>query len=463
MLDQDSKRVCSQCLRNDEELYRIIVNDTDSHLSCDYCQSDEPTLSMMVLGNKSDWLIENYYSPAYYDDSTEEIDGIPLYSVLEEEVTSNVGVIEDLIEILKDCWFEWGTHDHKYGEDPHFNPAITISGKLSKKWSLMEKKLRQSNRFFNQEAFETFEEVFGYLFDNHPSAFITLPAETSFYRGRIFKSEDEIADALRMPEARLGPPPSDVAPSGRMNARGISVFYGATSQVNAISEVRPPVGSFVVVSEFNLLRSVRLLDLTTLSRLGVNGISKFNPEYLHRYERSSFIKTLSRKLVMPVVPELAESNYLLTQAIADYLSITPRYELDGIMFSSAQMPFEKKEEKANNVILFHKSSSVLNADRRRLEAVVEMYQDDERGESFEPEITTSTNDFRKEFVVLSRMKPKRDVLALNLDGIVIHEVTGVVFKTAPTPVTHYQRKADAHPSDISHAKSDCTTDPENEF
>lgn len=437
MLNMDSKRVCIQCLRDDEILSSIIAKDNDSLRPCDYCDSDKPTLSMKVLGDKTDWLIEIYYSPEYYDELKDEIDGDPLDYILDEEITSNAEVIEDLAENLKNRWFEWDTHEHIYGEDPHFSPSITTTDKLSQKWSLMEKTLRESNRFFNQEAFDTFEEVFGYLFENHPSAFITLPAETSLFRGRIFKSEDEIADALRKPEARLGPPPSDIAPSGRMNARGISVFYGATSQVNAISEVRPPVGSFVVVSEFNLLRPVRLLDLTSLSRLGVNGISKFSPEYLHRYERSSFIKTLSRKLVMPVVPELAESNYLLTQAIADYLSITPRYALDGIMFASAQIPSNKSEEKANNVILFHKSSSVLNAERRTNEAEVEIFKVDESGEFFEPEISTSSNDFNNNSVVPSSMKPRRDVLALNLDRIVIHEVKGVVFDTVGTPVVHY--------------------------
>jgi hypothetical protein len=39
---------------------------------------------------------------------------------------------------------------------------------------------------------------------------------------------------------------------------------------------------------------------------------------------------------MPVVPELEETNYLLTQAIADYLSTFEHCELDGILFASAQ-------------------------------------------------------------------------------------------------------------------------------
>ncbi|EBQ1470856.1 RES domain-containing protein, partial [Salmonella enterica] len=453
MVEEDTKRVCSHCLRNDPVLIRIIANDQNSTKQCDYCSNKDQTMSMSALGNTVDWLIEQYYSLGEVDDEYGDPEGSPLLDILEKEVSSNIGVIEDLSKILADCWYEWGTQEHKYGEDPHFISAITIPHKLSNKWALMEKKLRESNRFFNHDALETFDEVFGYLFDNHPSAFIDFTPNTPIYRGRIFKSEDDIEFALQMPESRLGPPPSDLAPYGRMNAKGISVFYGATSKTNAVSEVRPPVGSFVVVSEFRVLRPVRLLDLTVLGRVTVNGVSRFDPEYLVRYERSRFIATLSRKLVMPVVPELAESNYLLTQAIADYLSITEKYSLDGIKFSSAQMPSGQGEENACNVILFHKSSVVKNAKLRRLEVQVSMYREDDDYAEFDPQMITTNRDFRRQFTVLSRNKPQQDVLELKLGSIEIHEIRGVKYTSLVTPVGHKEISLSAAEADISHAKS----------
>lgn len=459
MLEEDAKRVCSHCLRNDSVFIRMIANDQNSNKQCDYCCNEDRTMSMHALGNKVDWLIEQYYTPGEVDDKYGDREGSPLLDILETEVSSNIDVIEDLSKILSDCWFEWGTQEHKYGEDPHFIPAITISYRLSNKWDLMEKRLRESNRFFNHDALETFDEVFGYIFDNHPSAFTYFTPDTPLYRGRIFKSEDDIESALHMPESSLGPPPSDLAPYGRMNAKGISVFYGATSKTNAVSEVRPPVGSFVVVSEFRVLRPVRLLDLTVLARVAVvNGVSRFDPEYLIRYERSRFIATLSRKLVMPVVPELAESNYLLTQAIADYLSITDKYSLDGIKFSSAQMPFGQGEENACNVILFHKSSAVKNAKLRRLEAQVSMYKEDDDYVEFEPQMTTTNHDFRREFTILSRNKPQQDVLELKLDSIEIHEIRGVKYTSLVTPVGHKEISLSAAEAEISHAKSGYSDD-----
>lgn len=60
-------------------------------------------------------------------------------------------------------------------------------------------------------------------------------------RARVFQSEDKLEMAMCRPDLQLGSPPALVAAAGRMNARGISVFYGANDPKAAIAEVRPPV------------------------------------------------------------------------------------------------------------------------------------------------------------------------------------------------------------------------------
>ncbi|MDI7015479.1 RES domain-containing protein, partial [Klebsiella pneumoniae] len=113
-----------------------------------------------------------------------------------------------------------------YSTKPHLRKPV-------QKMEFNGRKLRESNRFFNMDAMATFEEVFTYLHENHPSAFIDFEPNKPIFRGRIFQSEDALEIALRMPESSFGPPPPELTPSGRMNARGISVFYGATSRKNA--------------------------------------------------------------------------------------------------------------------------------------------------------------------------------------------------------------------------------------
>ena len=91
------------------------------------------------------------------------------------------------------------------------------------------------------------------------------------YRARVFQSLDNLGGALIEPDRHLGSPPSRLANAGRMNARGISVFYGSKTPEVALAEVRPPVGAQVAVARFDIIRLIRLLDLTAFDGVILKG------------------------------------------------------------------------------------------------------------------------------------------------------------------------------------------------
>jgi hypothetical protein len=137
-----------------------------------------------------------------------------------------------------------------------------------------------------------------------------------------------------------------------MNARGISVFYGANDPGVALAEVRPPVGSWVAVARFEIVRPLRLLDLTALSQVIVEG-SIFDPSYGDLLERAMFLRNLSTRIVMPVMPDDEQFKYLATQAIADFSATENNPLLDGIIYRSVQV-----SGNALNIVLFHKAAWV---------------------------------------------------------------------------------------------------------
>ena len=110
-----------------------------------------------------------------------------------------------------------------------------------------------------------------------------------------------------------------MAGAGRMNARGIPVFYGATHPEAALAEVRPPVGSKVVIAQFDISRPLRLLDVASLQSLFVGG-SLFDPMYLASKQKAAFLEWLSESITMPVVPDDEALKYIPTQVIAEYLA-----------------------------------------------------------------------------------------------------------------------------------------------
>jgi len=136
-----------------------------------------------------------------------------------------------------------------------------------------------------------------------------------------------------------------------MNARGISVFYGATDAGVAIAEVRPPVGSKAAVARFVIIRPLRLLDLTALEKVHDRG-SIFDPSLKNRLERAAFLQSLGLRITRPVMPDDEAFDYLATQAIADFLATENEPRLDGIIFQSAQ------SKEGRNVVLFHKAARI---------------------------------------------------------------------------------------------------------
>jgi hypothetical protein len=55
-------------------------------------------------------------------------------------------------------------------------------------------------------------------------------------------------------------PRKAVGREGRVNPKGISCFYGATTRETAMAEVRPWMGSLISVGRFKVLRDARMVD-----------------------------------------------------------------------------------------------------------------------------------------------------------------------------------------------------------
>jgi hypothetical protein len=230
-----------------------------------------------------------------------------------------------------------------------------------------ESSLKTKARFFSRTAATYLASIFDgidslHTCDGRPLVVDAGP-ETDFhalYRARAFQTDEKLKDALSKPDQKLGSPPALLAAAGRMNAHGISVFYGANDPKAAIAEVRPPVGSRVAVAQFHIIRKLRLLDLTALNDVRVVG-SIFDVGLAPRLERAQFLRSLSKRITRPVMPDDEPFDYLATQAIADFLATEPSVPVDGIMFPSVQVAGH-----VLNVVLFHKSARDVRHDLPRL-------------------------------------------------------------------------------------------------
>jgi len=440
------KRICAACV-SDEYLKAEIAKSSTVDQECDYCESVGPTIDMCSLADRCDTVIENFYEASSLSDAViiygRTPEGEELAGVLDQIVAPQQEVVADLVELLTDMWFDFDSQEHRYGEEPWFVEKTRFSEPLSDAWNKMERSLKHEARYINPEAARMLENVFGAVHDDRTREGKVVVVELgagceidTLYRARVFQTLKAMETALGHPERHIGPPPSGVGAAGRMNAKGVSVFYGATKKDVAISEVRPPVGCHVVVGAFKMIRTLRLLDLHQLASITLKPTSSpFDPATVKEASRRDFLETLTEKMVMPVMPELAEQDYLITQVIADFLSTHPKLELDGILFPSAQKTVTSQDTSGHNVILFNKASTVLNAEAHfggGTSVYLLEYDEDSPKGRLEPEMWTKESPKEEESHNMP-MWPEPDTIkpALNLDrnSIEICEVEGVAYRT----------------------------------
>lgn len=373
-LDEIKRRkLCAACVG--EPFLSAEIKGSGEPGRCSYCGQHGQVMILGEVADRIDTAFEQHYrrtstEPSALDyammkdgDFDWSREGEPATYAISEATMIDDELAEDIRLILEDSNDDIERarmgEEGPYDQGAHYAEREPDDAEYREEWRNFEEHLKSEARFFSREAEATLDNIFEDLADHRSPEGKPVVVEagpdtlvTGLYRARVFQTHDELVAALERPEMRIGPPPARVARAGRMNAHGISVFYGATNPDVAIGEVRPPVGSQVVVARFAVLREIRLLDLKALRSLYIEG-SIFDPAYIRRLERAMFLGRLSELMTRPVMPGDEPLEYLITQAIAEYLAARSDPELDGILYPSVQ-----GNPEGANIVLFRKASRV---------------------------------------------------------------------------------------------------------
>jgi hypothetical protein len=374
----DELWICDQCV--EEPFLSNEIATTGEIEVCSYCGSEAKcwTIEQMAdrveqafsehhvrtLNGPDDWqqsLLRDRES-----DYDWERNGEPVHDAIECAARIPDEAVADVLEVLGERHSDFDTaamgDECEFDADSYYEQKDSSDATWQYEWRLFEITLKTEARYFSRAATDHLAAVFGRIdqlgtLDGKPVVVDAGPGKSiaMLFRARVFQSEEPLKEALCRPDRHLGTPPARAAAAGRMNARGISAFYGATSPAVALAEVRPPVGSQVALATFRIIRPLRLLDLSALENASDGG-SVFDPTLLQRLERVSFLQSLGRKMTRPVMPDDQEFDYLSTQAVADFLATENDPTLDGILFNSTQ------SEEGDNIVLFHKASRVKSMD-----------------------------------------------------------------------------------------------------
>ncbi len=370
-----AKRLCHTCVG--EAYLSCEIAREGKRAKCSYCSKTRRCFSVGDVAERVQVAFEQHYTrtsdqptPWQYAlmrdrESSYEWwrDGEPVTDAIANAAEIPREAAEDIQQILEaehddfDCTAMG--EETEFSSGSHYEEKGSSDRVLQEEWQNFESSLKTEARFFSLTAARHLASIFDGIDDlrtrNDQPLVVDAGPGTNFhsvYRARVFQSEGRLVEALRRPDIHLGSPPAAVAAAGRMNARGISVFYGANDPKVAIAEVRPPVGSQVAVARFEIIRPLRILDLMALTAVKVTG-SIFDPDHAGRMERAMFLRTLSARITKPVMPDDEHFDYLATQAVADFLATESSVPIDGIIFPSVQAAGD-----VLNVVLFHKAARV---------------------------------------------------------------------------------------------------------
>lgn len=375
----NSRMLCHLCIG--EEYLADEVSNKGDNATCFYCDRDGRCYSIGEIAERIDSAFEQHFrrtsdQPNDWQFSLLrdkesnyewERDGVPVTDAIEAAADIPRAAAEDVQVILSDQYSDLEKEaigeETEFSGETYYEERPASDGVWRESWRSFEQSLKTEARFFSRIAAGHLASIFDDIgsmatADGKPLIRLIGPGTNlaSVYRARVFQSDDALVNALCRPDTELGSPPFRFSKAGRMNAAGISVFYGSTDPLGAIAEVRPPVGSQVAVAEFQILKPLKILDLTALVAVSVTG-SIFDRAYGARMERAVFLRSLCQRITKPVMPDDEVFEYLATQAVADFLSTELEEPLDGILYPSAQV-----EGDILNIVLFQKSARVEEMD-----------------------------------------------------------------------------------------------------
>ncbi len=432
--------ICADCVQ-DHYLKRLIEQTASEANPCEYCES-LAGIELWDLACLCDAVISRYYELTSNSKAVVVYGRDPEGDNLHDTILKLTGIPEDAVESVVDdlsfIWFDRDSGESRYGEDDPWFSRRSLADSLGHAWQEMEESLRSDDSVVDTQTL--LGTIFNNLTNDRDSTGSEVIIEAgpagslkTLYRGRTFQTDKALADALSHPEQSLGPPPAGIGSAGRMNRLGQQAFYGATDAGICVAEVRPPVGSRVALAEFEVTRPLRLLDMQRLAKIELaTDASLFDPATTAVVERRDFLRTLTQRLSAPIVPDLQDRDYLVTQAVSDYLASHPGLCLDGIVYPSAQSRFPGTAPTGHNVVLFESACHVEDADGDKATAKVTLweYEEDGPGRYFRPEI-----HFVERNVGDQEDLTFRPSLRLRRGSIVVREITAIRYDFTPTDVT----------------------------
>lgn len=314
-------------------------------LECSVCGTTREAFTVERLGELLEPILEKHIELGRQIGDSEdgyEQSGDDLSYWVQEVVGECHGLEQEIIEAVMDAeHVDVRDGDVAFFDDSaNYEPVFASISEYRSQWDLVEKELKDARRFFNPNAKGLFDRLFHDVEQmeswspetkQYESVVRVFPEGSTIYRARKI-DRAQLEEFYKEPFRLVGPPQSPFA--GRMNVEGVVVFYGAMDVRTCLAEMRPPLGGRTALIAVQTTTPLTLLDFTRLEK-SRRILSYFQPDFSTESARHAFLRHLHTIISQPVIPG-RESDYLITQTLAEYLAHVHKHPLDGVLFRSVQ-------------------------------------------------------------------------------------------------------------------------------
>ncbi|MFC0679532.1 RES domain-containing protein [Lysobacter korlensis] len=350
-----SGSICYRCI--DDAALANIVRQEGERSKCTVCGGRRRAFDTATLGRRvADAIRENFrlgtelriFADADDDRGYFEQQGDALTDVVQEVLGQYLPNHDEIVDAVVDSDDYWPPD----GDEPFFDEGFCYEpigpdvSHMHVEWRRLQAELRHERRFFNAAIRTFFDGLFEGLEGLGASTSLhtdtverpvrRLPANTLLFRFRATNGFDLTQQIFREPAQHMGAPPPDKARDGRMNAEGVPVFYAAMEKETALAEMRPAIGASYVYAQFATTKDLVVLDFRLLERARSHEVlSYFQEDYSQELSRRAFLRRFHAQIARPIVPG-RESEYLITQAMLEYLTSERTPRVDAVLFNSVQ-------------------------------------------------------------------------------------------------------------------------------
>lgn len=379
MTSTNHDAVCIDCIK--DKYLREYVKERKKKYICLECDSKKIGINIGDLVDFIEpYIRDNFGHGAYVlrhslenDSCWEEQRGDDLIYVINTILGQSFSFDENIVSLLIDN----DPADARDGDEPFYNSDInyveigTHIQHLHLKWYQIEEELKTRHRFFSNNARKFFDWLFedienlnispiNYTKISDPlskrvtnqSVVRDLPLGTEVFRARRAEIFENCNEFIKNPLQELSPPPAKYAQAGRMNAKGVTIFYGAIEHQTCLAEMRSSIGSYTVLCRFKITENLRILDFKYLENaLWFNKpLSYFQEDFEEQVMRRKFLRQIHKLISKPIVSN-NEDEYLMTQVLAEYIAYIRTPNFDGLLFTSTQY------SNGSNIVFFPKKAN----------------------------------------------------------------------------------------------------------